>query len=584
MSVNNKSLLIGVYCLISAPIFSQNVYLELNLNNRAIQNQLRASRSRPSLELFRAIEKAANDKRIRGIILNVSGFDADQEYLWEIRNALQEFKSKGKKICAFISSADLDTYCLASVADKIVMDEQGSLNLLGYAWGRAYTKNALEKLGVGVRELRYMEYKSAVETFTRNSMSDADRRQYGEYLNDVFAVTKETVLKARSISSEEFDSLLNNDFLYSPKNALQRGLVDKVGREKAVAETLEEMEGAEVNSLYIFGDVDSSLMDSKFQYKAGTAGGLFNKPPVIAIVYANGQTDMEQGMAARVIARTIREVSKKRRVKAIVLRINSPGGSAEAADYVAEAVKQAKERVPVVVSMGQVAASGGYWAAMYASKIVASPHTLTGSIGVIGSWFYDKGLNNKLGLSVDTLKMGDHADLMTGVILPHRDLTNAEEERYRRFILDMYGDFTAKVAVGRNMELEKVEALAQGRIYSGTSALNAGLIDSIGGLADAVRIARDLAGIPEGSKVQYNEFPKPTFWEKMLTRLPATSVFGAGGVAKAAASARGSASARLPSSLLDVIIPAPLLEDLLYRISHNGQVMPILPMEAGGMP
>ena len=572
MSFNHKSLLIGMYCLISAPLFSQNIYLELNLNNQAIKSQLRESRSRPSLELFRAIEKAANDRRIKGIILNVSGFSADQEYLWEIRTALEGFKSKGKKICAFISSANLDMYCLASVADKIVMDEQGSLFLLGFSWGRAYAKNALDKLGVGVRELRYLEYKSAMETFTRSSISDADRRQYGEYLNDVFSVTKEALLKARALTPGEFDSLLNNDFLYSSKFALGRGLVDRVGREKAVAETLKEMEGGEVNSFLTFGDTETSLMGGMLQYKAGKTGGLFNKPPVIAIVYANGQTDMEQGMAARSIARTIREVSRKWRVKAIVLRINSPGGSAEAADYVAEAVKYAKERVPVVVSMGQVAASGGYWAAMYANKIVAAPHTLTGSIGVIGSWFYDRGMNDKLGLSVDVLKMGDHADLMTGVLLPRRDLTSAEEKSYRRLLMDVYGDFTAKVAVGRNMELEKVETLAQGRVYSGIGALNAGLIDSVGGLADAVRIAQNLANIPEGVKVQYNELPKPTFWEKLLTSLPTASVFGG----KTAASAMGTSS-----SLLGIILPKPLLEDLLFRVSHNGQVMPLLPMDVG---
>jgi protease-4 len=389
-------------------------------------------------------------------------------------------------------------------------------------------------------------------------------------------VTKDTLLKARSLTSDEFDRLMNNDFLFSPKSALQRGLVDRLGREGALAEVLKELEGGEVNSFFLYGDPDSSLMEKSVHYSPGKAGGF--APPIIAVVYANGQTDMEQGMAARSIAHTIREVSKKQRVKAIVLRINSPGGSAEAADYVAEAVKYAKKRIPVVVSMGQVAASGGYWAAMYANQIIASPYTVTGSIGVIGSWFYDRGLNNKLGLSIDSLQLGAHADLMSGVILPRRDLTDAEEKRYRDLLMDMYGDFTAKVAAGRNMELEKVEALAQGRVYSGLGALNAGLIDSIGGLADAVRIARKLAEIPEGAKVQYNELPKPTFWDKVMNRLPAALAYGAG---TASPAAMGAAGASPSASLFDIIIPAPLLEDLLYRISHNGQVMPILPIEAG---
>jgi protease-4 len=278
---------------------------------------------------------------------------------------------------------------------------------------------------------------------------------------------------------------------------------------------------------------------------------------------------MEQGMAARSLAATIRKISENRRVKAIVLRINSPGGSAEAADYIAEAVRHAQKKMPVVVSMGQVAASGGYWAAMYANEILASPYTLTGSIGVIGNWFYDKGLNEKLGFTVDMLQRGNHSDLGTGVILPHRDLNADEEERYRQLLMDMYEEFTAKVAVGRKMEIEQVEALAQGRVYSGTGALNAGLIDKIGGLSDAVTVARDLANIPAGKKIAFQEYPKPKFLERMLGRLPTSSVFApqSGGLVTDG------------SALLDLLIPEHTRSDLLYRMANNGRVMPLLPVD-----
>jgi len=275
---------------------------------------------------------------------------------------------------------------------------------------------------------------------------------------------------------------------------------------------------------------------------------------------------MEQGIAAWTLAGTIRDLSEKRRVKAIVLRINSPGGSAEAADYVAEAVKKARERVPVVVSMGAVAASGGYWSSMTASHITASPLTLTGYIGVIGSWFYDNGLNSKLGLNIDTMQRGDHADLLTGMILPHRDLNPAEEARYRDYILDLYSDFTARVASNRSMDIEKVEAVAQGRVFSGTGALNAGLIDSIGGLDDAVHMARKLAKIPDSRKPAYLEYPRPKFIDKMLDRVLASGVSGS--------------KSAVPAALLvtELFLPEPLLEDIRYRIAHNGQVMPILPI------
>ncbi|MCL1931666.1 MAG: S49 family peptidase, partial [Treponema sp.] len=456
------------------PLFSQHIVLELNMNHQVMQNMVRSMRPKPALEVFRVIERAGNDRQIDGIILNISSYNAGQETLWELRNALEKFKSRGKKVYAFISAADLDLYCLATVADKIIMDEQGTLSLLGYAWGRGYVQHSLEKLGVGARELRYLEYKSAAETYTRDSLSDADRRQYGAVLDDIMTITRDTVSKARSWSADEFNAIINNEFMFSAKSALARGLVDYIGRKDAVVNAIKETTGREkVETFALYGDYDSSLSAGKYAYRPVKARWM-SRPPVIAVIYANGVTDMERGIAAKNLARTIREVSEKNRVKALVIRINSPGGSAEAADYVAEAIKKAKEQIPVVVSMGGVAASGGYWVSMTASHIVASPVTLTGSIGVIGSWFYDKGLNSKLGLTVDTMQRGDHADLLTGIILPHRDLTPAEEARYRTYILDVYGDFTARVAANRNMDIERVEAAAQGRVYSGLGALNAG--------------------------------------------------------------------------------------------------------------
>jgi protease-4 len=559
---------LGMWCLVSVPLFPANRYLELNLNNQTARNFLRSSRSQPLLDILRVIRQAEGDKNIRGMVLNISHFSADRAVLWELRAALESFKAGGKRICAFISGADLDLYSLASVADKIVMDEQGVLTFLGYVYGRAYLQHTLEKLGVGVRELRYLEYKSAVETFTRDSLSEADRRQYEAYLEDIFSLTRDTLMKARSWTPEEFDTILNEEYLYSARAALDRGLVDRIGREKAVAEALAELEGAAVTSFALYGDPAASLLGYKNSpYRLKKGGGLFRSAPKIAVVYASGQTDLEWGMGARSLARTIREISEKRSVKALVVRINSPGGSAEAADYMAEAIGYAKQRIPVVVSMGPVAASGGYWAAMYASRIIASPYTLTGSIGVIGSWFYNRGLNEKLGLTVDTLGRGDHADLMTGVILPRRDLSAAEEARYRRYILDLYGEFTAKVAAGRNMDPDQVEAAAQGRIYSGLGALHAGLIDRIGGLAAAIETARSLAEIPGAKKVIYEEYPRPRLFDKLINRFVA------------AVPRKNGAGALLPG----FFISDSALADLEYRISQNGRVMPILPLAAGGL-
>jgi protease-4 len=525
---------------------AQGIFLELNLNEKFSSNPF--ARPKQPLELFRVIHKATYDKKIRGIVLNIASVRSEADYLWEIRSALEKFKAQDKKIIAFISNADIDIYTLASVADTIVMDELGALNILGYSAGKGYMKQSLEKLGIGVRELRYFEYKSAGETFTRNSMSEADRRQNDDYLDDIFYLTRDTLKNARNWTDEKFDTVINREFMYSAKEAKDKGLVDKIGRSFEVQQAASESMGSWFNIFAVYGDAASSITGARLPYAPPKArSGFFRgKPPLIAVVYADGQTDMQRGMEAAKLNDIICELADKRRVKAIVIRMNSPGGSAEAADYFSEAVLYAKIKKPVVVSMGQVAASGGYWASMNASHIMATPYTITGSIGVIGNWFYDKGLNEKLGISIDTLKRGEHSDLYTGVILPQRDLSADEEERYKTYILNLYDIFVTKAARGRGMEKEKVEAAAQGRIFSGVRALEAGLIDSIGGLSDALRTARELAGIPENRQVRYEEYPKPKFIDRLLENFPETGVISS--------------------------------KDIRYRLENNGKIMPILPL------
>jgi len=277
---------------------------------------------------------------------------------------------------------------------------------------------------------------------------------------------------------------------------------------------------------------------------------------------------MTQGMKAVKLAKTIRELANNSRVRAIVIRVNSPGGSAEAADIVDDAVRYAKQRKPVVVSMGQVAASGGYWVAMNASHIVANPYTITGSIGVIGSWFYDNGLNSKLGFNVDTIQRGAHADLMTGFLFPRRNLTSQEEERYRNYIIDLYNVFTEKAAAGRGMAIEKLETIAQGRIFSGLRAKDAGLVDSTGGLSDALRIALELAAIPKKKTVKYEEYPKPKFIDKLLESLPLTSTMSQ--------IFTKNKKTETIEFFADFLLPD---VNLRYRLENNGKVMPILPLD-----
>lgn len=529
-------------------------YLELALLDQGQGYFSSSFRSVSILNILRVIKKAEGDKNIRGIILNTSGFHADQTTLWELRLALESFKASGKRVIAFIDNAGYDLYVLVSAADRIIMDEAGAIFFTGYVYGRGYYRDTLEKLGVGVRELRYLNYKTAMESFTRSDLSEADRRQQGAYLDDIFGLSKKSIKEARSWDDDRFNTILNSEFMYSAFAAKERGLVDGIGRSLAVIRAVEEIEGAPIDGYLVYGNSLSSLTQWSSLYRVGRT---FSSRE-IAVVYASGETDLDRAMGTRSLAGLIRDLAAKKRVKAIVVRIDSPGGSAEAADYLAEAIRDARHSVPVVVSMGSVAASGGYWASMYANRIVASPFTITGSIGVIAGWFFDQGLNQKLGISVDFLKRGDHADLGAGMILPARDLSPAEEKRYRQLILDLYGNFVQKVAEGRNMPVDTVEKLAQGRVYSGISARDLGLVDSLGGFWEALETARDLAEISEDQKVVYKEYPKQSFIENFINRYLFTFVSQKAGMGK-----------------------TKILEALEYRVSQNGRVMPILPLETG---
>ena len=556
-------------------------YLELNLGNSDNPTgKFTPARFRPDTELetLRIIKRAAADKKLRGLFINTSGFSANREYLWELWKALEICKTAGKKLIAYFDNADLDFYCFLSGADKIIMDNTGMLNFLGYSWGRFFVKEGLKKLGVGFRELRYLNYKSANETFSRTSISKADKEQYEAYLDDIFNLTKTTLLKNRAMSEGDFALLLKDGILLSPEEAKSRALVDALGREQAVRDTIKKMEFEgqdEGELLFISAGNPAFSFFNKSQkasrYTGGRAKGF--GVPEIAVIHAKGNTDLERGMEARTISRLMRELAEKSKTKALVIRIDSPGGSAIAADFIAEAIQEIKKEIPVVVSLGQVAASGGYWAAMYASHICASPYTLTGSIGVIAGWFFNKGFNAKLGLNFESLRRGEHADLGAGIVLPQRDLRDDEEAKFRRCLLDLYGEFVKKASEARNMKSEELEPLCQGRVYSGLSSQRLGLTDSLGGYLDALEIARNLSKIPASKKVRIREYPKPKFFETMAARF-----FSSTGALAFAAGLFGRLS---PFDLLELRKTTQLWEDLSYRFSCNGQIMPLLPLDSG---
>jgi protease-4 len=269
---------------------------------------------------------------------------------------------------------------------------------------------------------------------------------------------------------------------------------------------------------------------------------------------------MDQGITARKLVRDVQAVVEDRSVKAIVLRVDSPGGDPMASDYIAEALKKAKGKKPVIISQGAVAASGGYWLSMYGDTIVAAPTTITGSIGVIGGWLYNKGIKEKLGMSTDLVKAGEHADLgfgftlpFVGVSLPDRALTTDERARMESIIKSLYADFVGKVASGRGSTRDAIEAVAQGRVWSGYDGAQNGLVDVLGGLETAIAIAKERAGIPKEQEVSILELPKKGLidFSQFMPRLIG----------------------------VDMKQKDPLLEHLRFLVERNGQPMPILPLE-----
>ena len=281
--------------------------------------------------------------------------------------------------------------------------------------------------------------------------------------------------------------------------------------------------------------------------------------PKIAIIYALGACAMDDGITARNLVKDVEAVTNDTRVKAVVLRVDSPGGDGMASDYIAEALRKCKEKKPVIISQGYVAASGGYWLSMYGDTIVAAPNTITGSIGVIAGWAYNKGFKDTLGMTTDHVKVGKHADLgfgmtlpLIGVSLPDRDFTPDERSRLETEIKTMYKEFVTKVASGRKKQFDEIEPIAQGRVWSGYDGKENGLVDILGGLETAIQIARDRAGICPKADVEIVELPEKG-WFDMSGFMPKL----------------------LPFSVED----DPVLKHLKFRLEHNGQPMPIMPMD-----
>ncbi|MCX7985065.1 MAG: S49 family peptidase [Bacteroidetes bacterium] len=462
-------------------------------------------RRKTLMSLLNAIDAAKNDPMVTGIAVNTSGMVIDRAKLWELRNALNDFKSAGKSVIVFIDRGNIDLYSFASIADSIVMDPYGMLELTGYVRDRAYFKGTLEKIGLGFREIRLFKYKSAAESYSRESMSKGEREQWERILESWYSDVEREICKHRSLTPSQLRNIIDNEAIVLPERARELGLIDVIGRWDSVKAIVQQYTG---NDNSLIPNNELWLFHEPFDAQWG-------EPPTIAIIYALGPCAMDEGIKARELSKHLEEAYNDSNIKAIVLRIDSPGGDPIASDYVARLIKHKKGKKPLIVSQGYVAASGGYWLSMYADTIVATPSTLTGSIGVIGGWLYNKGLKESLGVSTDKVTIGAHADLYSGIRIPlldlqipDRDVRPEEFEKLSSTIMTIYSRFTANVAEGRTLTPAYVDSVGQGRLWTGSDALTVKLVDVLGGLNTALRIAKERAGIPAHARIKVVEKPQ----------------------------------------------------------------------------
>lgn len=482
-------------------IIPMDLYAKLDLSGKIAYRKpgfslfMKQGKTVKFIDILKTIDIAKQNEMLNGIVINAQGISVNFEMAWEIRDKLREFKETGKEVIIFIDDASITTYHLASIADEIIIDELGMIMPSGYSMGRSYYKDLLEKAHIGFDEFRLFKYKSAVEGFSRDNMSEADREQRQKLIDDWFEIVKKEVAESRDFSEEDFEKIVNGELFYNADEAIENDLADRKGRWIDVEELLKKDEDDKIE-----------FIPSKvFMAKKYPVDDQWGKPEYkIAVVYALGECAMETGIKARKLSKQLKKAIEDDEIHAIVLRVDSPGGSAMASDYIAKLIKENKDKKPIIVSQGAVAASGGYWISMYADTIVASPMTITGSIGVIAGWFYDKGLSDTLGISSEVVKRGKYSDLgfswslpFIGLGLPTRTFNEDERSQMENMIKDSYKMFVTKVASGRDMEYDEVEKIAQGRVWTGMEGKKIGLVDELGGLWKAIEIAKDQVGIKD---------------------------------------------------------------------------------------
>ncbi|MCP4401370.1 MAG: signal peptide peptidase SppA [bacterium] len=461
--------------------------------------------------LVNNIRKAAHDPRIVGIFLKMKSFGMLSSTALEIRDELLAFKERGKKIFAYMEYAGKRSYFLAASADKIYMPQPGDIYTRGWRFEVPFYKNLLGKIGITPEFIAIGKYKNAPQIFTMDHLSD----EYREVLNDILDAYSEDyttqIATVRNVPESTVQDWIDGG-LYSAPEALKAGMIDELLYENDVEHAIQVELGLVGGGEQTEQALELKTVNmSQYARVKVDAPWLHDTGEKVAVVYAQGSivsgknpSPRSQTIASETMTELFEELAKDEKIKGIILRVDSGGGGARASSMIWNAIQEARQKKPVVVSMVGAAASGGYMISAPADSIVAYPLTITGSIGIFGGKFSMKGLFDLIGLNVEILKRGENAGMFTDA----RVWTEGEKERFRYFIQEGYDDFVTKVAEGREMTFEAVDAIARGRVWTGEQALELGLVDKLGGMETVIAVMKEKIGIPEDEDIRLVDYPK----------------------------------------------------------------------------
>lgn len=503
------------------PAVPRNAILKIDLSNpiaertkddvsfNLLAGSADLSKSVSLLDAVQALELAAADPQIRFVYLKADELNMGIAQAEEFRSALMRFRESGKPVISYSQNLSGGTYYLASVADKVILNAYGDCSIVGLNSMQIYYKDLIDHLGIDVQLIRHGKYKSAGEPYIKSEMSQENREQYEQMLSSIWGVIAESVAASRSITTEQLNHWIDNLAIYNAEEAKKAGLVDELWYDDQVRDyfcTLCDVKKAK-NLRYV------SLSDyAKARVKAN-----YRAKEKIAVLYADGEIVMDDdgmGTIGNKFAREIAQVRQDSSIKAVVFRVNSPGGSVQASAAIEREIELLKACKPVVASYGEYAASGGYWISCNADKIFSDRSTLTGSIGVFGLIpSFGRALKKNVHLNVYEVSTHKHGSLANGM----NPLDAEEEATMQKTIDETYEDFVGRVAAGRGMSTGAVDAIAQGRVWAGADAIKIGLVDELGGLTDAIRYAASMVSLENYRLVEYPEVP--SLYDQLLSSM-----------------------------------------------------------------